>query len=118
MSALGHGSEIWASWNPRRKTDAIDEFLRQRQPENAIVVRSTWENNPWWTDELEAERQTDLNLYPERYAHIWEGDYATSFEGAYFAKHMAMAREQGRISRVGADPVLPYIRPFRRKRRR
>jgi len=101
------GSEIWASWNPRRKTDAIDVFLRQRQPENALVVRSTWQDNPWFTDELEAERQTDLHLYPERYAHIWEGDYATSWEGAYFAKHLAMAREQGRISRVGADPVLP-----------
>ena len=25
------GSQIWASWNPRRKTDAIDEFLRQRR---------------------------------------------------------------------------------------
>ena len=25
------GSEIWASWNPRRKSDAIDELLRQKQ---------------------------------------------------------------------------------------
>jgi hypothetical protein len=24
------GSEIWASWNPRRKSDAIDDFLRAR----------------------------------------------------------------------------------------
>jgi len=22
------GSEIWASWNPRRKSDAVDQFLR------------------------------------------------------------------------------------------
>jgi PBSX family phage terminase large subunit len=26
------GAEIWASWNPRKKTDAIDEFLRQSPP--------------------------------------------------------------------------------------
>ena len=25
------GSEIWAVWNPRRKSDAIDEFFRQRK---------------------------------------------------------------------------------------
>ena len=64
------GSQIWASWNPRRKTDAIDEFLRQRRPDNAIVVRSSWRDNPWYTAELEEERQLDLKLYPERYDHI------------------------------------------------
>ena len=26
------GSELWANWNPRRKKDAIDEFLRQKKP--------------------------------------------------------------------------------------
>jgi phage terminase large subunit len=25
------GSEIWASWNPRRKSDAIDDFLRAKE---------------------------------------------------------------------------------------
>jgi phage terminase large subunit len=71
------GSEIWASWNPRRKTDAIDEFLRQRKSDNAIIVRSSWRDNPWFTPELEEERQLDLRLYPERYDHIWEGEYGT-----------------------------------------
>src|SRR5215470_15944538 len=27
------GSELWANWNPRRKKDAIDEFLRQKREE-------------------------------------------------------------------------------------
>jgi len=35
------GSEIWFSWNPRRKTDAVDAFLRQPKPGNAIVVESS-----------------------------------------------------------------------------
>jgi hypothetical protein len=26
------------AWNPRRKKDAIDEFLRQKKPDNAVVV--------------------------------------------------------------------------------
>jgi phage terminase large subunit len=102
------GSQIWASWNARRKTDAIDEFLRQRKPDNAIVVKSNWRDNPWFTDELEEERQLDLKLYPERYDHIWEGDYAKAFEGAYFAKQLAQTKADGRIGHVGADPVLPY----------
>src|SRR5260370_25547572 len=95
------GSEIWASWNPRRKTDAIDEFLRQRKPDNAIIVRSSWRDNPWFTPELEEERQLDLRLYPERYDHIWEGEYAKAFEGAYFAKQLAQAKAEGRIRHVG-----------------
>src|SRR5262245_23790487 len=57
---------------------------------------------------LEEERQLDLKLYPERYDHIWEGEYAKAFEGAYFANHLPAAKAEGRIGHVGADPVLPY----------
>lgn len=105
------GSQIWASWNPRRKTDAVDEFLRQKKPENAIVVRANWKDNPWFPQELEDERQLDLKLYRDRYDHIWEGDYASAFEGAYFSQVLADARRDGRIGRVSADPLLP-IRAF------
>jgi phage terminase large subunit len=104
-------SEIWFSWNPRRKSDAIDEFLRQKRPSDAVVVEANWRDNPWFPQVLEAERQRDLELYPERYDHIWEGGYARAFEGAYFAKGLSDAQAQGRIGRVGADPLLP-LRAF------
>jgi len=105
------GSQIWFRWNPRRKVDAVDEFLRQRKPDNSIVVEANWRDNPFWTPELEAERQLDLKLYPERYEHIWEGAYATAFEGAYFSKLLTDAKREGRIGKVSADPLLP-IRAF------
>jgi phage terminase large subunit len=101
------GSELWFSWNPRRKSDAVDDFLRQRKPDNAVVVKANWAQNPWFPAELEEERQLDLKLYPERYQHIWEGAYASAFEGAYFAKHLEQARQQGRIGHVAIDPILP-----------
>ncbi len=101
------GSEIWASWNPRRKTDAIDEFFRQKRPDGAVVVEANWRDNPFFPDTLERERVLDLKLYPERYGHIWEGEYAKAFEGAYFATSLATARSQGRIGKVNADPILP-----------
>lgn len=104
-------SEIWASWNPRRKSDAVDEFLRQKAPPDAIVVRANWRDNPWFTEALERERRIDFELYPERYGHIWEGDYAGAFEGAYFAAGLSQARQQKRIGHVGADPLLP-LRAF------
>jgi phage terminase large subunit len=102
------GSQIWFSWNPRRKTDAVDQFLREKKPSNAIVVKTSWRDNPWFTAELEAERQLDLDQYPERYAHIWEGDYIRATEGAYYAALLQKARDEGRIGKVAADPLLQY----------
>jgi len=46
------GSEIWFSWNPRRKSDAVDEFLRVNQPDNAIVVKANWRDNAWFPSVL------------------------------------------------------------------
>ena len=64
-----NGSEIWASWNPHRKSDAVDEFFRVKQPTEAIAVKANWRDNPWWNAVLEAERQLELDLYPDRYGH-------------------------------------------------
>jgi phage terminase large subunit len=98
------GSQIWASWNPRRKSDAIDDFLRAKKPDNAIVVKSSWKENPWFPAELEEERQLDLKLYPERYQHIWEGAYATAFEGAYYAKHLERLDRRGGLEMLRSTP--------------
>jgi phage terminase large subunit len=104
-------SELWASWNPRRKSDAIDDFLRARKPDGSIVVNASWRDNPWFPAVLEEERRLDLSLYPDRYQHIWEGDYVKAFEGAYFAELLAAAKRDGRIGKVSADPLLP-LRAF------
>jgi phage terminase large subunit len=103
------GSELWFSYNRTRKNDAVDEFFRRAVEigEDAVLVQSNWRNNPWWNDALEKERTTELRLYPERYDHVYEGDYARSFAGAYFQRHLAEARREGRISKVARDPLLP-----------
>lgn len=107
------GSEIWASWNPTRKQDAIEQFLRgpEGAPKGAIVIQANWRDNPWWNDILEGERLLELERYPERYEHTYEGDYARAFEGAYFAAMLSEAKRKGRIGVVEADPLLP-IRAF------
>lgn len=101
------GSEIWSSWNPRFDTDAVDEMLRGEElPSNAVVVRANWDANPWFPAELEQERLDCQRQQPEQYDHIWEGGYATVAEGAYFARHIAEAREQQRIIPLAVDPLL------------
>jgi phage terminase large subunit len=76
-----------------------------------VVVQANWRDNPWFPDVLKEERKLDLQHYPERCDHIWEGGYATAFEGAYFASVLAQAKNDGRISKVSADPLLP-LRAF------
>jgi phage terminase large subunit len=105
------GSEIWFSWNPTRKADAVEELLRNDPPGNAVVVKANWRDNPWWTSTLEEERKLELAKYPERYPHTYEGEFARAFEGAYFARQLAEAKNDKRITAVRADPLLP-LRAF------
>ena len=65
---------MWASWNPRRKSDPIDDFFRGKNPAGAITVNANWRDNPWFPAVLEDERRLELSLYPDRYDHVWEGD--------------------------------------------
>lgn len=106
------GSELWFSWNPRRKTDPVDEMLRgDSLPTDSVIIRANWSDNPWFPAVLEQERQDCLRIKPEQYDHIWEGGYASVIEGAYYAKSIAMAKSEGRIGRVSADPLM-VIRLF------
>jgi len=106
------GSELWWSWNPRRKNDPVDLMLRgPNKPTGAVVIRANWSDNPWFPSVLEQERLDTLKNQPEQYDHIWEGGYATVLEGAYFAKALAEARQQKRIGHVAKDPVM-QIRAF------
>jgi phage terminase large subunit len=101
------GSEIWASWNPRRKNDPIDQMLRGPSlPTGAVVVRANWSDNPWLPGVLNQERLDCLKSQPDQYDHIWEGGYVTVVEGAYFAADLSLAQREGRIGKVAKDPLM------------
>lgn len=100
-------SEIWFSWNPRLKTDPVDMFLRGSEPPaNAVVIRANHDANPWFPDVLEEERKEDLEKNPEGYGHTWDGEYVTALAGAYYTQQLRQARKDGRVSRVGPDPLI------------
>lgn len=101
------GSELWFSWNARRKTDPVDVMLRGPEiPTGAQVVQANWRNNPWFTSRLEQERLDCLRMQPDQYDHIWEGGYVSVSTGAYWAKELADAKTQGRITKVNIDPLM------------
>ena len=102
------GSELWFSWNPRLKTDPVDRLLRGPEiPSGAAVVGANWRSNYWLSEELRKERQDCLRIKPEQYDHIWEGDYVTVAEGAYYAQALTQAKSEGRIGSVAFDPLMP-----------
>ena len=103
------GSEIWFSWNPRRKVDPVDMLLRGDElPTGAVVVKANYKDNPWFPEVLEQERLDSFAHQPESYAHIWEGAYATVTSGAYFAKHLAQAQADGRIGFFAEEPLMTF----------
>ena len=77
------GSEIRVSWNPRSADDPVDKLLRGvNPPANSLVIKANWRDNPFFPKVLEEERQHDLKHNPDRYGHIWEGDYEPQAVGA------------------------------------
>lgn len=104
----GLASELWFSWNPQRPSDPIEELLRgPKRPHGARVVRVNWSDNPWFPKVLDEERRASQVNDPDRYGHIWEGEYARVWAGAYFADGLEKAERDGRIDIVTPDPLLP-----------
>lgn len=103
-----HGSEIWVTWNSERRASATHKRYRENPPSDSKIVEMNYTDNPWFPDVLEQERLNDLRNRPDDYAHIWEGDFKTSFEGAYFTQQLLKAKSDGRIGKVPADPHIQY----------
>lgn len=101
-------AELWITWNPKRKSAAVESRFRNSKDPLIKVVACNWRDNPKFPAKLERDRLRDKEERPDQYDHIWEGDYVTTLVGAYYAKHITQARADGRIGRVGPDPLMTY----------
>ena len=91
------GSELWFSWNPRYKTDPVDQFFRKSPPAEAVSVLVNWSDNPWFPDVLRKEMEHDFSVDEDKAEHIWNGAYGSS-QGAILAKWIGRAEREGRIN--------------------
>jgi phage terminase large subunit len=106
------GSEIWFSWNPRRRTDPVDVRFRGSEiPDDAIIVQANWDSNFWFPDVLRREMENDRRIAPDQFEHTWNGDYCGISASSYFTRQLSEAKAEGRISFVARDPLLK-IRAF------
>ena len=78
-------SELWFSWNPRFATDPVDKLLRcENPPPDAIVVGASYRDNPFFPEDLRTEMKWDRDHDPEKYAHVWLGEYERHSESRVF----------------------------------
>ena len=98
-------SEIWVSFNPNIDTDDTYTRFVVEPPENAKVVKVNWQDNPWFPQVLEDERQHSLKTNPD-YANIWEGDCKAAVDGAIYSNEIREAQEGNRITTVPYDPMM------------
>lgn len=105
------GSELWFSWNPRYKTDAVDKFFRSNPPEDAISVFVNWNDNPWFKETpLYKDMLADYAADPDKAEHVWGGSYGQA-QGAILARWVNEADRDGRINNdviydAGGAPVI------------
>ena len=101
------GSEIWAEWNPENEDDPVDAMFRGSSgaPPGSLVREVNWTDNPFFPEVLKRELEWDRKRDPDKYAHIWMGDYLRNSESRVFKNWSVeeFERPAGTIFRLGAD---------------
>lgn len=100
------GSELWFTWNPNLETDPVDVLLRGVQPPpGAMVVQANYRDNPWLPDVLRQELEYDRHRDPDKFAHIWLGEYQRNSEARVFRNWRVEEFDapDGVTFRMGAD---------------
>lgn len=100
------GSELWFTWNPGLATDPVDVLLRGvAPPPDSVVVQANYRDNPWLPDVLQAELEYDRDRDPDKFAHIWLGEYQRNSEARVFRNWRVddCTPPPGATFRFGAD---------------
>jgi phage terminase large subunit len=110
-------SEIWFSWNPDKRTDAVDELFRGANvPQKSIVVAANWSDNPWFPSVLEDERlhawratqsgnEQQRKAAQAKYNWVWQGEYREAGDALVFSNWRVeeFYTPDGMHFRYGAD---------------
>lgn len=97
-------SEIWISFNTKNITDPTYKRFVAKQDDDILCRKVSWRDNPFFPEVLNKERLRLKKDDYEAYLHVWEGEPDTRHSGAVYAKKLAKAREDKRITTVPYDP--------------
>ena len=92
------GSEIWISFNPEHKTDAAYQRFVLHPPQNAMVKKVSYRDNPYFSQTtLPEEMQILKDQNEEEYLHVYEGELKQFVDGSIYRNQLKQARDEGRI---------------------
>ena len=102
------GSEILVDYNPKEEKDPVDAMFAGKDgpPPGSIVRTINYTANPHFPDVLKREMEYVRERDPEKYRHVWLGEYLTNSEARVF-KHVRVIEcpdpPPNTIFRFGAD---------------
>lgn len=102
------GSEIWASFNRRHKTDPVDSmFLGGTPPPRSLVRKVGWQDNPWFPAVLHEQMMWDKSRDRDKWLHVWGGEPVIRSEARVFQNWRTEDIDdqipENCIPRLGAD---------------
>lgn len=103
----GRAAEIWATWNSELETDDTHKRWILNPPPGAIVVYSSYLENPWLPEALRVEADYMKQHDPAGYRHVWMGECISEVEGAIFGDQLRQVDADGRLCSVPIDRTKP-----------
>ncbi len=101
------GSELWVSFNPELDTDETYVRFVLDPPKGAVVVKTSYLDNPWLSDELRAQIDEMREKDYQSYLHVFEGETTSAVTGAVYGDEMTQAVAEDRIGSVVYDRSRP-----------
>lgn len=99
------GSEIWITFNPELEEDETYQRFVVKPPTNAIVVRLTYKDNPFLSEESKQDMADCLARSKEEFDNVWDGHCKSTVDGAVFGEELRKATAEDRIMHVPYNPA-------------
>lgn len=100
------GSELRFGWNPIAATDPVEVLFEQNKDDpNFVLVTANWSDNPFFPDELRSDKDRDKRRDPDKYRHVWMGEYQGAGEARVFRNWVVEPFDAPKdaVFRFGAD---------------
>lgn len=93
------GSEIWVSFNPDQESDSTYQRFITRTPKHSWILKVSWEDNPWLSEELREEKDYAYTVDAEAADHVWGGNLrqvsdAQILRGKWFVEEFVVPRDE------------------------
>lgn len=101
---FGEGSEFWIGFNPGFDTSATWRRFVENPPTGAKLIEVNYWDNPFFPEILRRQMEDAKKIGGDAYDNVWAGKPRVTIDGAIYAKQIANAELEDRIT------DLPWIR--------